>query len=683
MATQSQLSVPTGGTITYTYTVVNNGPDVANNTIFTTSIPLGATFVSATSTLGFVNTDGNGVRLDIGNMPVGQPVTIQVVVTAPSNSTELTTISSVSSSQFDTDFTNNTARSTVIVGTGFDAIRGQVTCDSNGNGIIDSGEVTPNVTVFIDLNGNRLLDLGEHSTVTDSLGSYRISRSNVPVTGKVNVVVQNPPSCRAVAPEIGVTRTSISTGALSRSITAVDIDGDGDNDLLVVNELGNDVSVLINTGGSAGFVASSPIQVGKRPVAIASWQSSANASPIIAVAAVGTAANKGSLYVIENGQVSRELSAGNGPVAVAIDDFNGDQQADFVVATLRSGTVVGRMSGESTERVLTTARSPKSVTAARLNDDNFMDLVIVSYGYDGDSSSDVIVLLGDGRGNFTAQRQSIFERRSVDVAIGNFDNDPADEIAIASYSGLVRIFDFAAGVLSEINRVTTELGVESIAARDVNSDGLVDLVIANSKAETIELFINQSSGFIRNRTITGVSSPSDIVIANLDGDSFLDVAVSNLYGAGSSVFTLPSSATILELTVTEREVEISTNQIVENFGFAAIPQPRSSVGEGERRFDVDRSGTITPRDALVVINQMSRNRNPEGESSSRIPVFRPDVNRDGQVTALDALLVINHMARRQRVKLAEGELLAASIGTEIQKRRMAIDAAMTDVASLF
>jgi len=564
-------------------------------------------------------------------------------------------------------------------------ITGQVTCDSNGNGIVDSGEAIPDVTVFIDLNENRLLDLGEQSTVTDSLGNYRIFGSNVPLTGKANVVVQNPPSCTAIAPEIGVTRSSISTGALSRSIIAADVDGDGDNDLLVVNELGNDVSVLINIGGSEGFVASSPIQVGKRPVAIASWQSSANASPIIAVAAVGTTANQGSLYVIENGQVSRELSAGNGPVAVAISDFNGDGQADFVVATLRSGTVVGRMSGESTERVLTTARSPKSVTAARINDDDFTDLVIVSYGFDGDSSSEIIVLLGDGRGNFTAQRQSIPERGSVDVAIGNFDSDAADEIAIANYSGLVRIFDFSAGVLSEINRVTTALGVDSIAARDVNSDGRVDLVIANSKAETIELFINQPSGFIRNRNITGVSSPSDIVIANLDGDSVLDIAVANLYGVRSSGFTLPSSVTILGLTVSEREVTVVANQTATaNFGLVVTPPtPQSPLPAALREFDVNGSGDVTALDALLIINAVSQIQKGEGESSSTRRMKTLDVNGDSNVTALDALLVINHIAKQQRITGLEGELVAAPPDAERELHERITDAAFADANVLF
>lgn len=568
-------------------------------------------------------------------------------------------------------------------------LTGQVGCDVDGDGVVEANEVSSGVTVFVDLNGNRMLDSGEPRTVTDSTGTYNLSRLNVSAGQTATVIVQNPPSCFAAAPDIGVTREALNTGSLSRGVTATDINRDGAIDLLVANELGNNVSVLLNNPVAEGsFSSATPISLNKRPVAITSWQAPGARFPVVAVAAVGSNANRGSIFVMDGGLSAspKEFTMGDGPIAVAINDFNGDNQADFVTASYRSGTIVARMSGVSGERVIATSRSPKSVTAADVNGDSNVDIVIGSYGFDGDNSSEVIVLLGDGRGGFTPNRQTISRRGAIDVAVGNFDGDSADEIVVAGYDGDVRIFNFANGSLQPIATVTTEVGIESIAVRDINDDGLTDLVIANSRAETVELFMNQSGAFVRNRTITGVPSPSDVVIARLDADDVLDVAVSNLYGSVGPTYTLPSKVTVLGLTISEREVTLTANQtLTENFKF--VPNPRTTEAmrkEAARDRDVDRNGTVTPRDALIVVNSISRSANaPEGEQSRRKNRYRLDVNDDGKVTAVDALRVINFIALQTHQNLAEGELWSAPQDDERVKREAATDAAMSSISELF
>ncbi len=560
-------------------------------------------------------------------------------------------------------------------------ISGRVSNDMNRNGTVESGEELPGVKVFIDADGDRLLDPNEQSTTTDSNGRYLFPNVRIPSDRKANVVVQNPPSGSPITPEIGVTRSAIPTGNLSRALAATDFDRDGDNDLLVVNELGNDISVLLNDN-SGRFVPSTPIQLGKRPQAISVWQATPSSAPVVAVAAVGTVSDKGSIYVVEGSSV-RELSAGNGPVSVVVNDLNGDGKPDFVAASFRSGTIVSRMSGESNERILATARSPRSVISAQVNNDSFTDLIVVATGFEGDDSSEIIVLLGDGKGNFTPVKQTLPGRGSVDVAAANFDSDSADEIVIAGYNGTVNVYDFVGGKFQVIDSVSTQVGVESVAVQDVNSDGKPDLVFGNVKSETIELFINTGSGFVRNKTITGVASPSDVVIANLDNDSILDVAVSNLYGRTSPNFSLPSTATVLGLTVTEREVTLTANQTsTANFMFL-VASSTATQTNSIRRFDVDNSGSVTARDALVVINSLRRQAGASGESTKTFQLHHADVNGDGKLTASDALQIINHMARQTRsVKKIDGESFASPIDTQ-SERTKAIDTLMSDESQIF
>ena len=568
-------------------------------------------------------------------------------------------------------------------------LTGQVGCDADGDGVVEATEVNSGITVFVDLNGNRMLDSGEPSTQTDSTGTYRLDRLNVPVDKTANVIVQNPPSCFAAAPDIGVTREALNTGSLSRSVTATDINGDGAIDMLIANELGNDVSVYLNSPVAQGsFTQASPFSLSKRPVAITSWQAPGASFPVVAVAAIGTTSNRGSVFVIDGGlnAAPREFTMGDGPISIAVNDFNGDNQADFVTASYRSGTIVARMSGVSGERVIATTRNPKSVTAADVNGDSNVDIVVASYGFDGDDSSEVIVLLGNGRGEFAVNRQTLPGRGAIDVAVANFDDDSADEIVVASYNGTIQIFNFRNGSLQRLSTVTTEVGVESIAVQDINQDGRTDLVIANSRAETVELFVNQSTGFVRNRTITGVPSPSDIVIARFDSDDVLDVAVTNLYGTVGPNYTLPSKVTVLGLTISEREVTLTANQTTtENFKFA--PNPRSVVmvrEEAIRARDVDRNGTVSPRDALLVINAMSRQiRSGEGEQNHRKGKYKLDINGDGKVTAIDALLVINYLSLQNRQRSLEGELLPVTQDDDRERRESATDVAMLSISELF
>ncbi len=79
--------------------------------------------------------------------------------------------------------------------------------------------------------------------------------------------------------------------------------------------------------------------------------------------------------------------------------------------------------------------------------------------------------------------------------------------------------------------------------------------------------------------------------------------------------------------------------------------------------DANRDGQVSALDALVIINELSRQRDrfsgPEagqaivGSTSHVIDHY--DTNRDGKVSALDALQIMNQLGRRPIVSAGEGE----------------------------
>lgn len=83
----------------------------------------------------------------------------------------------------------------------------------------------------------------------------------------------------------------------------------------------------------------------------------------------------------------------------------------------------------------------------------------------------------------------------------------------------------------------------------------------------------------------------------------------------------------------------------------------TASGEGEARqnallpADVNSDGVVSPMDALLVINEISRSRTAaSGETASTraVSLMFTDVNGDGLITPLDALNVINHISRARQ-----------------------------------
>jgi uncharacterized repeat protein (TIGR01451 family)/CSLREA domain-containing protein len=103
------------GTVIYTVTVNNNGPDDASSLVLIDTLPTGATLISVTS--GNWSCDGNSPQLTC-TLPVlakGQTSTVSIMLSLPGSSGIHTNSASVSSATLDLNAANNSSSETTVV----------------------------------------------------------------------------------------------------------------------------------------------------------------------------------------------------------------------------------------------------------------------------------------------------------------------------------------------------------------------------------------------------------------------------------------------------------------------------------------------------------------------------------------------------------------------------------------
>ncbi|MFK8114798.1 MAG: FG-GAP-like repeat-containing protein, partial [Rubripirellula sp.] len=527
------------------------------------------------------------------------------------------------------------------------SLTGHVSCDVNGNGQADAGEAVVGATVFLDMDDDRLLDANELSTLSDSNGDYAFVDVIDPT---LKVVAEVPGNCNSVPSLPGVARIFvgnaglrmlIDVGDLARSITSADVDGDGDQDLLVANEISNNIAVLENNEGN--FTLLEKIDLGDRPQSVAAFQPTGATSPTIAVAAPGTPSDGGSIYMLNNSFSISQVRAGNGPIEVVLDDFDNNGEVDVITAAFRSSDLQLLLNGQAEPIVIDGAAQVITVDTGDADGDGNQDIVIAGYGYD-DNTSELVVIRGDGTGDFADPVSLGDLNRLASARIVDLNEDPLDSqnrVFALSERGSMLIYNVENGALNEVGSFGVSDGATSFDVGDFNRDGLTDVAVANLGDQKIELYVGDGTGrFALVTTVEEVSAPADLVVADFNNDLADDIAVANFYRQTDSDgrYVLPSTATILLVDVAERSIVLSGGS-AEPIDFVL------QNGDPAIRLDVNGDQRVSMGDALRVINAMGRIA-PEGEQLAAFNRASTDVDGDGRTSAIDALMIINHVSRQ-------------------------------------
>ena len=177
------------------------------------------------------------------------------------------------------------------------------------------------------------------------------------------------------------------------------------------------------------------------------------------------------------------------------------------------------------------------VFAADINNDGNIDLATVSY-----DDNKAVWFAGDGTGNFGTEQ--IIENGNTNgpftIELGDFDGDTDIDAVIGYYNtGTIEIYynQFIESGTSTVSWIKDTVTVDSgnvyfLATKfaDVNNDGTMDVVKVDNSTGEVQWFNKIKNGASTANTISNssiIDRPGAIAIADIDGDTFNDVILTD------------------------------------------------------------------------------------------------------------------------------------------------------------
>jgi fibronectin type 3 domain-containing protein len=309
---------------------------------------------------------------------------------------------------------------------------------------------------------------------------------------------------------------------------------------------------LVDSASPTSLVVKVPAGATHAPISITvGGRTGYSASPFVATFAGGAVVGSSSFA----SKVDFSIGAGSSPMDAAIGDLDGDGKMDLVVSNSTAQTVSVFRNTHSAEDTIslrsfaTGARidfrvgnGPRGLALTDIDGDGLLDIVVACYN--DDSISVLINRSTMGSLAFPTTIRLATGRSPSSVAASDIDGDGlADIVVTNSGGGTVSVLKNRTnrGTISFAPKVDYASGntPQYAILADLDGDGDVDLAVANQQDNDIAVFRNVSGPgtiTLEAGAHSGVgATPVSIVAVDLDGDRKLDLVVANRFQDGVSV----------------------------------------------------------------------------------------------------------------------------------------------------
>jgi len=306
-------------------------------------------------------------------------------------------------------------------------------------------------------------------------------------------------------------------GRGSFDVELADMTGDGNLDAVITNHRSNTVSLLAGNGagafGPAATFATGTKLTGKGPMSLALADVDGDTDIDVV-----TANNKAKIKVagIRQGAVSVMLNNGTGtlgaattyasggrkPKDVELVDVDGDTDLDILVGNRRAqnvGVLLNNGAGAFGAATGFGNTSAETSLVATDNNGNYLD-----FNLDGNpdlavgnvSNNYVSVFLGDGAGTFSLASQANYLNKTAQaIAAGDVNSDGKVDLVLAHNSGNLITVLLGNGNGTFSDPYEFDIGTllhrspESLTLGDLNNDGGIDMVIANTDSNDVSVLL--------------------------------------------------------------------------------------------------------------------------------------------------------------------------------------------------
>lgn len=339
--------------------------------------------------------------------------------------------------------------------------------------------------------------------------------SNAQVDFEAHIIVENHPDVFGVY-----------------NLTAADIDGDGDIDLVATSTDGNKIVWFENTDGQGNFSAPKVIESDMEyPLEIA--VADLNGNGYLDLVAVSTFDNQvvwfENLDGLGNFGPQQTVASLYGAQTVKAKDINGDGYIDIIAGGDNKVIWIENTDGLGnfgTPKIISNAiGTTESIEVGDIDGDGDMDVVVADYDLNTISWYENT----DGLGNFGAA-QLIHDEvdAALSVVLKDLNNDGNLDVISDYQNGSIAWFENdGQGDFGSANVIGSNLGlIFKLFAADLTGDGNNDIIASEWVQHELVWFQNTGNGNFGNKNVisSAYQNPVGVIAADFNGDGKMDVA---------------------------------------------------------------------------------------------------------------------------------------------------------------